>query len=1192
MKAKTRILALLLTVLMVVGILPLSLFALDAEIDAAPTISGNGTYEKKTVEEIQAEFEKVGMNLARYLGFEKLDNDTFKSFYNAAGQVSLGTERRDYVDYDVDNDGDWFTICDQKLNGLTIVTEGDGNRALYFGKPTSTNNEGSENYISAKAFSHNNGDRYQDMFISFDVKMEGDTMAATEKLVALVYRAAGDPYYIKPLGVKNNGELYLADGTVVGKLSKDSYTKISVMTDRVNNKYYVYINDVLVNLGGTEFFTADDVEKYNTLAKKNFAANTIPLDDIRLYIVKDTLTSTSNVSGVYLDNIFLGNRYALRNKDTNSDSVAIQSNFAGATPDAQVYPTSEAAFGAGWNKMGGSVNTSTIVYVDDGADGIAMKYTTADEKTLAANNCQTFVGLNGVSGQNNISVSASLKLGAEGIKGSTGLFWHDINIGGDSTRKQLDILGIDENGNVKWGDYVITTISKDKYTNIRVDIVVGGMYSKTAFYFVYVDDVLTFVGLRTSEILDDVMHVRSLRFYNQYSNGKEETRPWNIENLKEDDLHVKDIVVKYTSAYNNLNNGGVPFAKNPLGFAEYQGKVRYFDGKGGYAVEDFFIGTTKYMVGTDGEIINKIVGNLPDRSLTDIQEEFDSQGIDLRLYQSFENTGLLTDGATKYEFPYGTSTANQQMPGALDHAGGGSIYYKHYRSTFDLVTEADGNVALLHRAGTEQADNNDNYFDIQHGLRKTHSNLDTGNGSHDLYLSVDVKMNGSHIVGANLFTLLMRYSGSSSFGRSVVELSEVGGIYLGGNTYSPDTLLGYLSKDEYTRIAFSTDRLNNKFYVYINDVCVTPEGETLFTEGNVKTFNEKNTSNGLFTAETLPIAEVRVFSSSDHNDANAHAGIYFDNITYGARQPFTDKATATANNIKHATISGIDTGVTLPANGAGGVFNATKLPFGITGSNQSIGTWSGDGHGTIRYVDETGDGKPDAIELHKDMTADSTTKAQAFFQISTGYAAGTNLSVSGAFKAGQSGTSGKGNLIQFRYDKTIDGTRYDIYPASLKVDTNNNLIANTVWGGDIVIGKLTTDTYTYAKIDVINNSVLPTALFYVGYENQSGEVEYELKATMSFSLRYSGKGATPLGVTDFQPNMVRFFSVYGSDTPITDTDGDGKLDKGDGIIDGGDVLSLKEQDVRVKAISFGTTSEYDTKNIMTIVLILKNQDIQ
>ena len=130
MKAKTRILALLLTVLMVVGILPLSLFALDTEIDAAPTIYGNGTYEKKTVEEIQAEFEKVGMNLARYLGFEKLDNDTFKSFYNAAGQVSLGTERRDYVDYDVDNDGDWFTICDQKLNGLTIVTEGDGNRAL------------------------------------------------------------------------------------------------------------------------------------------------------------------------------------------------------------------------------------------------------------------------------------------------------------------------------------------------------------------------------------------------------------------------------------------------------------------------------------------------------------------------------------------------------------------------------------------------------------------------------------------------------------------------------------------------------------------------------------------------------------------------------------------------------------------------------------------------------------------------------------------------------------------------------------------------------------------------------------------------------------------------------------------------------------------------------------------------------
>ena len=48
MKAKTRILAMLLTVLMVVGILPLSLFALDTNVTADPLhTASNGAYEKK-----------------------------------------------------------------------------------------------------------------------------------------------------------------------------------------------------------------------------------------------------------------------------------------------------------------------------------------------------------------------------------------------------------------------------------------------------------------------------------------------------------------------------------------------------------------------------------------------------------------------------------------------------------------------------------------------------------------------------------------------------------------------------------------------------------------------------------------------------------------------------------------------------------------------------------------------------------------------------------------------------------------------------------------------------------------------------------------------------------------------------------------------------------------------------------------
>ena len=85
MKAKTRLLAVLLTLLMVVGILPLSLFALDEKL--TPTVqAGNAEFVSKSQEEIKAEFERLGMQFAQYQTFEGFTADSFKNMIPANGQ--------------------------------------------------------------------------------------------------------------------------------------------------------------------------------------------------------------------------------------------------------------------------------------------------------------------------------------------------------------------------------------------------------------------------------------------------------------------------------------------------------------------------------------------------------------------------------------------------------------------------------------------------------------------------------------------------------------------------------------------------------------------------------------------------------------------------------------------------------------------------------------------------------------------------------------------------------------------------------------------------------------------------------------------------------------------------------------------------------------------------------------------------
>ena len=70
MKVKTRILAMLLTALTVIGILPLSLFAAGVQGPVGSTVQA--PYKERTLDDVKKEFEKTGFDLDVYEDFSNV----------------------------------------------------------------------------------------------------------------------------------------------------------------------------------------------------------------------------------------------------------------------------------------------------------------------------------------------------------------------------------------------------------------------------------------------------------------------------------------------------------------------------------------------------------------------------------------------------------------------------------------------------------------------------------------------------------------------------------------------------------------------------------------------------------------------------------------------------------------------------------------------------------------------------------------------------------------------------------------------------------------------------------------------------------------------------------------------------------------------------------------------------------------
>ena len=127
----------LLTVLMVVGILPLSLFALDSVDPLDVNASTNsGAYVDRTLDQIKTEFKKQDVALGMYMSFGNLSNEQFESIRGAVNTWQAYISKSGvndkglgaYADlYEYVDASAHIAICDHKKSASIV------GGALYFG---------------------------------------------------------------------------------------------------------------------------------------------------------------------------------------------------------------------------------------------------------------------------------------------------------------------------------------------------------------------------------------------------------------------------------------------------------------------------------------------------------------------------------------------------------------------------------------------------------------------------------------------------------------------------------------------------------------------------------------------------------------------------------------------------------------------------------------------------------------------------------------------------------------------------------------------------------------------------------------------------------------------------------------------------------------------------------------------------
>ncbi len=201
------------------------------------------------------------------------------------------------------------------------------------------------------------------------------------------------------------------------------------------------------------------------------------------------------------------------------------------------------------------------------------------------------------------------------------------------------------------------------------------------------------------------------------------------------------------------------------------------------------------------------------------------------LYESFDNI----DAGTVY------GTGDSESGTTV-----GSLNFVPKLTKFDIAKSIDGNA--LHYTRSQNADKNkkDPYIDV---------NINKKIGVEKYIAQVDLMLADDYALSPNIIQAIYRKEGASLISLSAVSCNKKGEILSYG------TVIGKLSKTEYTNIAVLTDPISLTYIVYINGVEKT--------SGSFERNNKKYDLTGYYFAQTRYI-------QAGNNCGTG--GLYIDNI--------------------------------------------------------------------------------------------------------------------------------------------------------------------------------------------------------------------------------------------------------------------------------------------------------------------------
>ena len=608
MKAKTRILAMLLTALMVVGLLPLSLFAagesLSDPVNAA--VTGNKSWES-----VNATLKAQGIDAYTYQNFENIPDSMFTD-----GVMDLPAEHRGgWVGIPKDGEqmvatGVNYTAANyypfetkNQKDAFSIKKESDGNKALFLGtgvRPASND----DNWFDIEGFTIGQGN---DILVSLDFKMGGDQVGAANSFITFITRQATKPdgsmadlgrTDVNLASLTRDGGIILYDGgaatEIVGYLSKDKYTNLTVETDLMNNKYYFYIDGVLVTPNGLQFMSDSLITTIQGKANENYQPSRFKLAEARIYTISDN-TNEHYHQGMYMDNILLAGRSMLatgnsRNLDLYTMDLSLLPEEAigksVADYDGKKIPGTVAS-GLGLPYINGaSAQTAkdSIIYFKETDGSISIKYQKA---AAAKDGDQVYTqfhisDLKKVNAGQNIVFKGSYKAGSETIAGG------DILDLIDRTNGRCDVVTIAIGGDRilrVMGDKTssIAQFPVGEFVDIEV-ILVCNVANGRPLVKVYLNGEIAY----TREIRENLTNM----YNGKTAEGQVLTATTPIiqdvhmpafykdkhYDFAADDLHIQDLYVGYTNAYNTAASGRFnPFANTSTGFVKAGTFNRYIE---------------------------------------------------------------------------------------------------------------------------------------------------------------------------------------------------------------------------------------------------------------------------------------------------------------------------------------------------------------------------------------------------------------------------------------------------------------------------------------------------------------------------------------------------------------------------------------------------------------------------------------